>query len=428
MSSAWPLISSADLLTLALQTALLLLVGLSLPDVLRLRDAAWRARFWWALMLLCLMLPLGRSIEAPQLTFGAEIVVQAGALLGASETPRTDGPLSLTPLLTLWLCGVGARLTWLALGTLTLRRWRRQASPLPVDPAIETARRQLVRWAETPAMASTPFLSSPHVPSPVTFGLWQPVVMVPDDFHQQDAELRQAVALHELVHVERRDAWRQLGEELLRALLWFHPAFWCLLPRIRLCREQLVDQRVVEHMHRRPYLEAVCHYAAGTAAWPPAPALSWSQPSHLRQRVATILQEIPMSRSQKASALAVLTGLVALTAVLAVSLFPWSPVYADKERIYKVEGDVRAPVRIYGPAPSYPEGIDKEERQQGTVVIQATIDRQGKVSDQLVTKSLDKAYDQAAMEAISQWRFEPATLDGQAVPVFYNLTVNFRLE
>jgi protein TonB len=36
--------------------------------------------------------------------------------------------------------------------------------------------------------------------------------------------------------------------------------------------------------------------------------------------------------------------------------------------------------------------------------------------------------DQEALRAIKLWKFRPGTLNGQPVPVYYNLTVNFRLE
>jgi protein TonB len=36
--------------------------------------------------------------------------------------------------------------------------------------------------------------------------------------------------------------------------------------------------------------------------------------------------------------------------------------------------------------------------------------------------------DQAAVEAVRTWRFRPATLNGRPVDVYYNLTVNFRLQ
>jgi outer membrane biosynthesis protein TonB len=32
------------------------------------------------------------------------------------------------------------------------------------------------------------------------------------------------------------------------------------------------------------------------------------------------------------------------------------------------------------------------------------------------------------MEAVRQWKFQPATRDGAPIPVLFNLTVNFKLK
>ncbi len=87
---------------------------------------------------------------------------------------------------------------------------------------------------------------------------------------------------------------------------------------------------------------------------------------------------------------------------------------------------VSPPRRISGPAPAYPEDARKE-RIEGTVVIQAVIGKGGTVTQTRVLRSLAPSLDQASREAIRGWTFEPATLDGKPVSVFYNLTINFRL-
>jgi protein TonB len=56
------------------------------------------------------------------------------------------------------------------------------------------------------------------------------------------------------------------------------------------------------------------------------------------------------------------------------------------------------------------------------------IDRQGNVTEARVLKGLPFGLDHAALAAIRQWKFQPGTLNGQPVPVYYNLTVNFRIE
>lgn len=93
----------------------------------------------------------------------------------------------------------------------------------------------------------------------------------------------------------------------------------------------------------------------------------------------------------------------------------------------RVTADVKPPVRVYGPPPSYtPEG--KAERIQGVVIVQAEIDESGRVADVEVLKGLPAGLTEAALEAIRQWRFEPARdASGEAIRVLYNLTINFRL-
>ena len=61
-------------------------------------------------------------------------------------------------------------------------------------------------------------------------------------------------------------------------------------------------------------------------------------------------------------------------------------------------------------------------------IVQAVIDKQGNVVDAKVLKGLPMGLDQEALRAIRQWKFEPATLNGKPVDVYYNLTVNFTLQ
>lgn len=419
-------VSCHDVLVLTLQSGLLLTVGMALPQWLKLTVPRWAERYWQGLLVLCLLLPLG-ALWQPQLPMlSAELNVLAEPWSGIETGPQEAVGLPWRPLLWIWVIGTTLRLGWLALGMATLQRWRRHATPWTGDDAVDAARRDLA----APGHASqTPFLVSEQVTAPVTFGLWRPVVLLPKDFSALSHDGRRAVALHELLHVTRRDMWRQLVEECVAAALWFHPAPWVLLPRIRLCREQQVDRHVLRHCPRRPYLKSLLHYAGGPS-WTPAPASCFFQPGHLQQRMVAMTQEVSMNPYKRILTAGTLCALLSLTALAGWTVFPWSTAYAadgSKKVIQYVEGDVQPPKRTYAPAPRYPEGIAKEDRKQGKVVVKAVIDEQGNVAEVDVVESLESVYDQAAMDAIKQWRFKPATLDGEAVPVYYTLTINFRL-
>jgi protein TonB len=89
----------------------------------------------------------------------------------------------------------------------------------------------------------------------------------------------------------------------------------------------------------------------------------------------------------------------------------------------KVGGQVRPPIRIKDVAPVYP-AIAQSARVQGDVVIEATIDEEGKVADARVVKSVP-LLDQAALDAVRQWEYRPSLLNGVPTPVVMTVTVKF---
>jgi len=93
----------------------------------------------------------------------------------------------------------------------------------------------------------------------------------------------------------------------------------------------------------------------------------------------------------------------------------------------RVGGNVKAPVLVTKIEPLYTD-LARRARIQGIVILEAVIDRNGNVTEARVLKGLPMGLDQSALNAIRQWRFKPGTLNGQAVPVYYNLTINFQLQ
>jgi protein TonB len=60
----------------------------------------------------------------------------------------------------------------------------------------------------------------------------------------------------------------------------------------------------------------------------------------------------------------------------------------------------------------------------GAVLIEATIDVDGKVIDAKVVRSIP-LLDQAALDAVRQWEYTPTLLNGVPVPVLVTVTINF---
>jgi len=91
-----------------------------------------------------------------------------------------------------------------------------------------------------------------------------------------------------------------------------------------------------------------------------------------------------------------------------------------------VGGKLRPPRLLQRVEPVYPT-IAKQARISGDVRIDAIIDTEGNVVDMQVLSGHPLLV-QAALGAVSQWRYEPTYLNEQPVPVVLVVTVTFRLQ
>jgi protein TonB len=92
----------------------------------------------------------------------------------------------------------------------------------------------------------------------------------------------------------------------------------------------------------------------------------------------------------------------------------------------RLHSGMKAPVKTRDVAPVYPV-VAKSAHVQGVVILEAVLNAQGGVDSVRVLRSLP-LLDQAAVDAVQQWRFTPALLNGQPVPVVMTVTVNFTLQ
>ncbi len=99
---------------------------------------------------------------------------------------------------------------------------------------------------------------------------------------------------------------------------------------------------------------------------------------------------------------------------------------SGSEQPLRVGGDVTRPELVSRAEAEYTREA-RRSRIQGVVIVEATIDKRGNVTDVKVLKPLPMGLDRAAIDAVKKWKFRPATLEGRPVVVNYNLTVHFRL-
>jgi len=85
------------------------------------------------------------------------------------------------------------------------------------------------------------------------------------------------------------------------------------------------------------------------------------------------------------------------------------------------------PERISQNQPRYTEAA-REAFLRGVVIVQVIIDREGEVVCAVPLIGMPLGLTEATLETLHDWRYKPARLDGEPIPVFYNLSTNFRLD
>jgi len=124
-----------------------------------------------------------------------------------------------------------------------------------------------------------------------------------------------------------------------------------------------------------------------------------------------------MPFSFSARRLAALSAAV-MPALLATTVSAQAPI--------RVGGDIQGPKQIVRVDPVYPP-IAKQAKVEGQVIVEATIARDGTVKDIRVLRG-NALFNEAAIEAVKQWKYETTFVNGAAVDVLVTTVVNFTLK
>jgi protein TonB len=98
------------------------------------------------------------------------------------------------------------------------------------------------------------------------------------------------------------------------------------------------------------------------------------------------------------------------------------------DKVYKVgEPGVVAPALKYSIQPRYTDEAQASAI-MGAVVIAFEIDKEGKTRNAKIVQGLDAGLDKKALAALTDWLFEPATLDGRPVVCTAKTEIRFVLQ
>lgn len=153
-------------------------------------------------------------------------------------------------------------------------------------------------------------------------GVWRtrrPVVVLPRPIAEQleDEEL-EAVLLHELAHVERRDNLFGNLQTALACAFWFNPVVWLVGRRLLAERERACDERVLEAGGTAAaYAAGILKVVRFCSGWRVAGVSGAASGSGLRRRIEMIMRE-EKGRGLTAAQRAVVCGLAAAALALTV--------------------------------------------------------------------------------------------------------------
>ncbi|MCC6395007.1 MAG: TonB family protein [Bryobacterales bacterium] len=276
--------SLALLGSLAWKASVVLVLAHALAMLLRRRSAAERHLLWTAAAVSLLMLPALERSTPPMVVLEASIV-QPATQAPPVQTVETSRGWSdyAAPL---WAAGFLAIITWQMAGLLLLASYRQRRVPAAAAEAL------LPRLAGILGLRpGVRVYTNSRVSLPMTWGVFHPVILLPESASEWTTDRMRVVLIHELAHVRRFDFLTQLLAGVARAVYWFHPLAWTAVSAMRREREKACDDTVltlgVEPAGYATHLLDIA--AAGSARPVPASAVPMAQASHLETRIRAAL-------------------------------------------------------------------------------------------------------------------------------------------
>lgn len=499
-----------------------------LAILLRRRSAAEKHVLWLVAVLCALALPFWPSHPAAVMT-----AVMTMDLPGATRSTiptTTVSTMPATPDATfdwplVWLLGMLALASYGLCGVMLLAlRYRRGKTQSPLAGLVPT----LLAWRRVR------IYESPACQSPMTWGVFRPVILLPVASRAWSGEKQRAVLLHELQHIQRFDFLTQLAAQAMRALYWFHPLAWTTTAALRQESEKACDDAVLRDGQKATdYARHLLDLATlDLAAAVRCAGIPMARQSHLEGRIRSLLDPSTRrggvtTRARFAGA-GVLAGLLILVSGVAIRAQSGGALYgsvldisravvphaevratsANGKRVevtssrvdgqyrfaelpagnYKVEarapgfavftvaeteikpgtparlnlnlelgkvtenidvvgkgkpaatpraagvpqrirvgGNVQATRLLTMVKPDYPQHL-QDQGVEGTVLLEGVISREGSLLSLHGLNSLvDPDLTRAAINAVSQWHYQPTLLNGEAVEVITTIKVNYKL-
>jgi TonB family protein len=467
----WPLLANH-----LWQTTLIAFVAWVLVSLLR--RATSRARYLiWMIAFVKFLFPsalliiaiesCGFDLSKPQTYTGVEIfsqIAQPVALAGTDSEAARIGASSLIAspagqsghgelycLLTIvWFLGSAVLFArWLTLRR-RFARALKAGSEIAMGPAAVALRRAKA-WLSL--KREIRLIESSQICGPGVWGAWRPVVVFPKGLTDKlSAEELEAVMLHELIHVSRRDNLLGALQMLISCLFWFHPLVWLIDRRLLDERELVCDEDVIRYFGEpRIYAASLWKVAQFGLGWNFA-GVARAAGSNLTRRIELMLDVKRHTKFSLVGRVMTGTAVVALL-VIGFALAIFTRDNAEASRLLATQnpapagststqdgaaesetgtGSQQTKKTYQRPRITYREKANytpeaRKNKIQGKVVLNVVFGADGKIGDIRVERGLPDGLTEEAIKVARRIRFEPAMRDGKPVSDRGKIEYSFRL-
>ncbi len=230
--------------------------------------------------------------------------------------------------LLLWL-GIAALLAaYFAVGYVCMLQ-RFHARRILPQPSVDALLGRF-RFARDPKICTTKSRRAP-----LTFGVFRPTVLLPDDLRAGQAQF-QLVLAHELAHIRRRDCLRKLLLTVCLCLNWWNPLVWVMVRLANRDMELACDETVLRTLGqacKKSYALTLLDMAQRQAK--PSPLCSGFAKSCAEERVRAILRfrRLPVWTGALAAALFFLAAGVLATQARSVPRVPEAPAAVQAQNV-----------------------------------------------------------------------------------------------
>ena len=245
---------------------------------------------------------------------------------------------------------------------------------------------------------AVPVYQSTKQAGPFLLGITKPVLVLPNDFDSAyDAHQQRLILAHESQHIHHKDHWINAFFSGLQILFWFNPIVWLSRHAFRFAQEAACDEQVLcglDKNNRISYAHAMLKVSTQGVSSQFA-TLHYGEKTMMKQRL-ILLKNTFKQRNALAYGLIIFS--LALTA--SVKAIQTDTGASDARPIVRVE-------------PIYPNDAAKQNI-QGEVILSFYVTANGATKDiKVVSSTPAKVFDQAAIDALSKWRYHPRAQGSQ---------------